>query len=283
METINSLGMLSFRSNIETYQYNDKYIVLYDDHRYLLNILFEALKIGIFVKTPNLIYFDAHDDACNPKINKKDLLKKWQAKDIKNISSRDFWSFVEFDLSHLDDNWLLAGMEFGLINNSVLIGQYEYDNIQDMNGNFQSSDGQNHELHSIKHLNQCLDSKGCLGDVTKTDMYRNILDIFEYNQPLYYRCFADEVKNPFVLDFDLDCFTTKFNEIRYAWPEEIFKKMYYDNDTVSDFMDRLISRSQFITICREPKCCGGLGESNKILGYLDRYFFNGSLGTLPIR
>ena len=42
METINSLGMLSFRSNIETYQYNDKYIVLYDDHRCLLNILFEA-------------------------------------------------------------------------------------------------------------------------------------------------------------------------------------------------------------------------------------------------
>lgn len=65
-------------------------------------------------------------------------------------------------------------------------------------------------------------------------------------------------------------------------PFKLFKNMYYDNDTVSYFMDRLIFRSQFITICREPKCCGGIGESNKILGHLNKYFFNGSLGTVPI-
>lgn len=52
---------------------------------------------------------------------------------------------------------------------------------------------------------------------------------------------------------------------------------------LSTQLNRLISRSQFITICREPKCCGGPGESNKILGYLDKYFFNGSLRTVPIR
>jgi len=36
-----------------------------------------------------------------------------------------------------------------------------------------------------------------------------------------------------------------------------------------------------ITISREPGCCGGMGESNKILQYIDRYWFKGALKTMP--
>ena len=89
--------------------------------------------------------------------------------------------------------------------------------------------------------------------------------------------------NPIVLDFDLDCFTTECENNVYAWPEAIFREKYYDNEEVRHFMHKLINRSTIITICREPTCCGGLGESNKILGYLDCYFFDGCLDTIPIR
>ena len=48
MGALTSLGQLSLRSNIETYLYDGKYIIVYDDHRCLLNVLFEAFKLGMF-------------------------------------------------------------------------------------------------------------------------------------------------------------------------------------------------------------------------------------------
>ena len=253
MQEITSIYGLSNHTNIEVFSFYDKYIILYDDHRSILNVLFETKKLGLFSTTPNLIFFDKHDDACNPQINAKDLLEKWGVERIEDVSSRDFWSFVEFDLSGIDDDWLLAGMELGLINNAVVIGQNENSNM--------------------------------ISAEIKEPYYETVRNIFEYNQPPHerYDKFSEEVTNPFVLDFDLDCFTTECEDNVYAWPEKILREKYYDNEEVQYFMHKLINRSTIITICREPACCGGLGESNKILGYLDRYFFDGCLDTIPIR
>ena len=278
MQEITSIYGLSNHTNIEVYSFHDKYIILY--------VLFETKKLGLFSTTPNIIFFDKHDDACNPQINAKDLFEKWGIERIEDVSSRDFWSFVEFGLSGLDDDWLLAGMELGLINHAVVIGQTENSNMRDLNNLFESSDGEVHELFDIYHLNYSLGSRGCLGDnVIKEPYYENVRNIFEYNQPPYgrYDKFSKEVTNPIVLDFDLDCFTTECENNVYAWPEAIFREKYYDNEEVRHFMHKLINRSTIITICREPTCCGGLGESNKILGYLDHYFFDGCLDTIPIR
>lgn len=285
MKELRSLGELTFRSNVEVYRYNEKYIIVYDDHRYVLNILFEAFKLGMFTSCPNIIYFDRHDDACNPNIVKSELFKRWGAAELKDVSSPNFWSFVEFNLGSLDDDWLLAGMELGLINNSVVIGQQDNSNILALSNCFVSTDGKAHELYSISHLNTSLGDRGCLGDnVIKEPYYTAVRNMFEYNQPPYgrYNKFSEEATTPFILDFDLDCFTTECEEKIYAWPETIFRRMYYEHDEVRFFMREIISRSQFITICREPGCCGGIGESNKILEYLDRYLFEGNLGTMSI-
>lgn len=289
MQTIASIYELSSHTNIDTYVFQEnKYIVLYDDHRSILNVLFEAKKLGLFNNTtPNLIFFDRHDDACNPdEICSKGLFKKWGVKKIEDVSSRDFWSFVEFDLSGLDDDWLLAGMELNLINHAVVIGNKENNNIRDMDNRFESSDGMVHELYDISHLNYSIGSRGCLGDsIIKQPYYENVRAIFEYNQQPYgsYDKFSKEVTKPFVLDFDLDCFTTECEDKTYAWPETIFRDKYYDNVDVRFFMEKIIERSSLITICREPCCCGGLGESNKILWYLDNYFFEGCLNTNSIQ
>lgn len=286
MQPITSIYGLSNHTNIEVYSFQDKYIILYDDHRTILNILFEAKRLELFGTPPNIVFFDRHDDACNPNKKANELLEKWGVDKIENVSSQNFWSFVEFDLSGLDDDWLLAGMELGLINHAVVIGQNENHNIHDMKNMFESSDGKLHELFDISHLDWSIGSRGCLGDnVIKEAYYKNVRNIFEYNQSPYgrYDKFSEEVTMPFVLDFDLDCFTTECEGKTHAWPEDIFKKKYFDNEDVQYFMHRLIERSTIITICREPACCGGLGESNKILRYLDCYFFDGCLNTIPIR
>lgn len=286
MQEITSIYGLSNHTNIEVYSFHDKYIILYDDHRSILNVLFETKKLGLFSTTPNLIFFDKHDDAYNPKINAKDLLEKWGVERIEDVSSRDFWSFVEFELSGLDDDWLLAGMELGLINHAVVIGQTENSNMRDMNNMYESSDRKRHDLFDIFHLDYSIGNRGCLGDsMIKEPYYKDVRNIFEYNQPLNvnYDKFSNEVTSPFVLDFDLDCFTTECENNVYAWPEVIFWEKYCKNQIVFQFMRHLIERSSFITICREPTCCGGLGESNKILEYLDHYFFDSSLDTTPIK
>lgn len=287
MLPVTCISQLSYHTNIETFPLgNDKHIILYDDHRCLLNILFEAHKLGLFPKTPNLLYFDRHEDACGTPTSKGKLLAKFNVKQIIDISARDFWSFVEFDLSEIDDDWLLTGMELGLINDAVLIGQKENSNISRMDNIYEDTDKGKHQIFSIRHLNDSLGCRGCLGDnVIKESYYENVRNILEYNQPPYGRHdkFSEELTRPIVLDFDLDCFTTECEEKRYAWPENIFKSMFYDNHTVNDFMQRMIERASFITICREPDCCGGIGESNKILSYLDKYLFYGYLGTTPLQ
>lgn len=286
MKPITSIYGLSYHTNIEVHHFNDKYIVLYDDHRCILNALFEAKKLRLFNSPPNIIFFDRHDDACNPDIRKQELFQQWNVERIEDVSSKDFWSFVEFDLNVLDDDWLLAGMELGLINHAVVIGQYENTNMQSKNHKYKSTDGIIHEMYDIPHLKQSIDSRGCLGDcIIKMPYYTRVRDIFEYNQPQpgHYNIFSENVTHPFVLDFDLDCFTTDIENKTLAWPEDIFREMYYDNTRVLYFMQQLMRRSTFITICREPECCGGLGESNKILGYLDKYFFEGCLETNPIQ
>lgn len=41
----------------------------------------------------------------------------------------------------------------------------------------------------------------------------------------------------------------------------------------------LIKDAKVITICREPDYCGSLGDSNRILEMLDRYYFEDCIRT----
>ena len=275
---MSKLYELSNRTNINTYTFRNKNIIVYDDHRTLLNVLFEAKKLHVFTQTPNLIYFDLHDDACW-LAHKSDLLDHIGVTDLSHVTSKQFWSFVEFDLGTMDDDWLLTGMELDLIKDAILIGQKRNHHIKDMDGCYKSEDGIEHKLYSILHLTQSLDGRGCLGDSQIVEPYfQNVRDIIQYHN----NKFDNVGVIPFVLDFDLDCFTTECQGKTYAWPEDIFRNEFVQSHNVEYFMSCLFDRATFITICREPDCCGGIGESNKILNYLDRYFFEGVLNTEPI-
>ncbi len=274
------LYKLKVRSNINVHSFNDKYIIIYDYHRTILNVLFEAKKQNIFRCTPNLIFFDYHDDAC---INapKSQLLKRMGVDKLEDATDKQFWSFVEFDLGTLDDDWLTVGMELDLIKNAIVIGAQKDGHIADYNNKYTSEDGNIHELYSIPHLVSSLDNRGCLGDsIIKEPYYQSVRDIIQYHQGHF--DYKEDI-NPFILDFDLDCFTTECQGRTFAWPEMIFVEDYEYNPKVHSFIHSLIEKASLITICREPGCCGGIGESNKILSYLDRYFFEGVLGTFPMR
>ncbi|MBR5167063.1 MAG: hypothetical protein IKW86_03215 [Salinivirgaceae bacterium] len=272
---------LSYRANVMTFDYNKKTIVIYDDHRWILNVLKCLSEDNFFEgKTPNIIYFDKHDDAAPLFPNTKDTIKQYNNKDKKGI--RDFWTIVEFDLNPNDDDWVTAGMEFDLINNAVCIGNECNDNILKWENHiYKAQDDIEHKGYCINHLEDELGSQGIIGDSTiKHSYYKDVRGILGYISATG----SLSPETPYVLDFDLDCFTTECRDYPYAWPERIFWEEYVNPcKNAYFFVQKLISNASIITICREPECCGGIGESNKILGYLDRYFFDGALRTEPIR
>lgn len=281
MIVIEALSDISKFANFEVYHFGEKEIIIYDDHRCILTVLFEARKLGLIDDLTNLITFDMHDDAKPVHPDTTRLLRELQKSDLSDMPSCDFKSFVEFDICNMDDDWVTVGMELGLINNIVNIGCEENFNIREWQNNFYVDMNQKeHSGFVIGHLRDELNRHGGrIADMTlqENDRIRKILGYVDSGVYPY----IQEGIN-FVLDFDLDCFTTICMSERYAWLERIFHNEYVDNEA-GYFIHELIRNAKFITICREPSYCGGIGETNRILGYLDKYFFMGSLGTISIK
>lgn len=265
-----SLPSIFLRNNVEKLSFKGKDIVLFDDHRTTLDVLFEIYKSGqLEGLVPNLVTFDYHEDCCDAG-KQEILLQKIGVKDLADATERQFWNFVEFDLSPSDDDWISAAVSLNLVRDVVIIGSEANNNVE----NYQNADDSEHKLFSISHLPSSVGNRGCLGDSCISEpYYSQVRDTMQY----HHGAFNDGLVYPFVLDFDLDCFSTEILGKQKAWPEEIFYQEYVKNDIVYSFMKQLIYRSSLITISREPECCGGYKESFKILSYLNKYFFESCL------
>lgn len=274
---INSLSSLSLLTGVEHYNYNRKDILVFDDHRTTLAVLFEAHRLGVFDgQIPNIVTFDYHEDCCEvPK--KSELMKMIGATDLDSTTSRQFWSFVEFDISKVDDDWIAVAQELNLAKDVTIIGNVANHNV-DNNEVIKDEDGNEHRRFSIPHLSFSLDNRGCLGDsMIKEQYYTAVRDTLQYhgwfdNAPVY----------PYVLDIDLDCFSADLRDKMVAWPKQMFVDEFFSTPERAAFINALINRASLITISREPGCCGGMGESHKILQYLDKYWFEGVLNTMPM-
>src|SRR5690606_2653711 len=88
-------------------------------------------------------------------------------------------------------------------------------------------------------------------------------------------------RREFVLDIDLDCFSTSVMERTISIPYEIIAEKlnevkranYHYYFTSRDFIKTLISDSEFTTMCFENGSCGGFRESHKIFNLVDEQFF----------
>lgn len=271
------LNELNGRVNVMTRQtVYDQMVIIYDDHRWLLNVLFAAIK---HIERPNLITFDAHDDAAQCA-KKSELLKQIGVDELTNATAKQFGAFVDYDQREDDGGWLTTAMELNLIDSVVNIGNRFGDNLEEMNGKYESEDGIEHNVFELsQNLEYELGSRGKLGDTCREDECRALRDLFGIE---YFYKGVDQmsIKEPYILDFDLDFFTmSSDNEPTHGWTERVLNRHFPVNSKQDLFLRKLIQDAHIITICREPDYCSSLGDSNRILSLLDRYYFEGQLGT----
>lgn len=283
---------LSSYSNINIYQYpedlrrenDDRRIVVYDDHRAILNVLYFAMQEGLFGdETPNVISFDRHDDAVPLSSSLKQKARRVKQNCFAQRNEKKMLQFVEFELRSLDDDWVRAGMELGLIKHYIGIGHKPEDtiNIDEGYETYRTLDRQEHRLYSNGHLDYEFGSCGVIGNINYG--WQQKRDDLLSDIPCTNSQFNNAPVAPYVFDVDLDCFAAEYDDHLMAWPEEIFFKHYRANIEVSSYVHKLIAQSSLITICREPGCCGGIGEANRILELLDYYWFEGALKTRRIQ
>lgn len=266
--TMIQLPYINKRNNVCSFTFNGKDIILFDDHRTTLDVLFEVYKSGkLEGMTPNLITFDYHEDCCDAG-DRDTLLRKIGVQNLNEASSQQFWNFVDFSMASGDDDWISAAMTLDLVRDVVIVGNEQNHNVD----NYKNNEFDIHHIYSIGHISGSIGNRGCLGDsCIKETYYQDVRDILQYHN----NTFDSGVVYPFILDIDLDCFSCEVQGHQLAWPEEVFRREYVEDEKTYDFMKQLIRRASLITISREHGCCGGLRQSYKILSYLDKYFFSG--------
>src|SRR5688572_9713564 len=98
---------IAHRSNIIHKTTSENEVVIYEDHRGIVNVLFHLKEKRKISEPLDIVMFDDHDDFCNP--NKEAL--KLANNFLKKPTREKLFSIVEFNLSSLDDDWVKFGME----------------------------------------------------------------------------------------------------------------------------------------------------------------------------
>lgn len=272
---------ISHRTNINHKIVTNSDVYIYEDHRTILNILFLKRKEKNEIFPVDIFLFDDHDDACKPSTEALKTISKFNKKPPSN---KDFWGFVEFDLNGLDDDWVKAGMELNLVNNVFLFNSME--SSIGFKEKYKTKSFGEKKIYNLGKLWNALGYHGCLNDLIKDKQYGELWSDIGWQYRQGDSRFDFKPKNHFILDIDLDCFSTNIYEKRMAIPEEIlvenFKRdlnpSYHFFYRPELFVSELIEKSEFTTICFENQFCGGFRQAHKIFDTIDYLFFEGQIG-----
>ncbi len=286
------MDSLNQRANVIVKRRGGKRVVIYEDHRYYVFVLWHAAFSAKIITPPiNVVCFDRHADF-------KDLMpttKEKLARLKERADPAQILQAVEWDLSIDDGDWLKAAMELGLVGDAILVGVHSEVTLEQAvkhcRGTYRTLNDGEHTVYSVGHLWDGLNHQGCLSDGAYFEELHTIWDALGWNPlPTYKGGFVETSKNgrQVALDFDLDCFShIPFDGLPIrAWPENDFVQLfaresnatYTPGWTSQTFAMELARRSPFISIAKESQCCGGMTESQRILEVVSRHLLTPALG-----
>lgn len=269
---------ISLRNNIIHKITTDYDVIIFEDHRSVINVLYHLFEQRKYKEPLDVVMFDYHDDYCQPT---QETLKKLY-KFLKKPSKEELNKIVEYDLNPLDDDWVKVGMELGLIGNVFLFNAEQ--TFIGFREDYRTKNFGTKYLYNVGNVWAALGYHGILNDPIKSE-YQQLWDDFgwELNEGKFH---FKEGRKKFIFDIDLDCFSTRVLDKTIAIPEEILiPKLteygnsyfhYYSNS--QEFMKELIKDSEVVTLCFENDCCGGIRQAYKIFNMVDEIFFDNQLG-----
>ena len=193
---------------------------LHEDHRWVLPMIFEAQEQGRLPRPVKVILFDRHTDSADPV--------DFAPFPLTYAALMDFCAHT---LSPHDDDWIVAGMRLGLLDDVFIFG------VDDRMGDLPKAVGDKVIMGRYQlpaHLPPDISARA--------------------------RAHLGWTETPILLDIDLDCFAYAYREQVLAWTSEIFDQQFPPGNPAEAF----VHRAGLITVCREAGCCGGEENADKI-------------------
>lgn len=199
---------------------------IHEDHRWLLPLLAYQQSTGQVTKPITLVMFDAHHDACDP--NDIDAVTAHQP---SSVTPDQVFDVCQDSLSKNDDDWVKAGMQLGLIKDAIIFGvTYHAPTVNPEV--YKDSQGGDHLIWVSTSLpSSQLEYQGGLSDHVKYETHQVLWDALDWKRQNGVFNFADDAA-PILLDLDLDCFSTRSNNVTFAWPDKIYEAEF---ETVSEY------------------------------------------------
>lgn len=274
-----SIPDISSRANVLSKITNHGQTLIYEDHRTILTVLFALQKQLDKTGPIDIVMFDKHDDFMDPSPEALEKIAEF----IKKPSLAKLYTLVEFDLNGIDDDWVKAGMELGLIGN-VFLFNAEVSQI-DFVKEYQTLRFGIKKMYNIGAVWDALDGRGYLSDLHRLNLLDKLWEDFGWTFEDAKFHFKND-RNPYILDIDLDCFTCNVYCKTVAIASEILEQKLYEGissthhsyyDSVS-FVKKLAEDSCVNTICFESNYCGGIRQAHQIFNKIDELFFDSELG-----
>jgi hypothetical protein len=199
--------------------WQEKPVLLHEDHRWVLPLVADAQSRGLLPKPVRVILFDRHTDAAEPG----PLTPATTADEVIERCERE--------LSHHDDDWIIAGIRLGLLADVFIFG------VDDRMGDLPKQVGDYGIFGRFE-------MPGKLGSVGVRA--QEVLDWTE---------------SPILLDIDLDCFAYAYRDRVMAWDESVFESEFGPSFT---HFQEFLNRAGMVTVCREAGCCGGEANADQI-------------------
>lgn len=181
------------------FEFEGKNVLLHEDHRWVLPMVFAAQERGLLPRPVKVVLFDRHPDAADPP----------PLAIGTDLTLATVIDICDRTIGKHDDDWITAGIELGLLDDVFIFG------VDDRMGELPKAVG-----------DRVIMGRYSLPAALPADLSARARAVLEWTD------------TPILLDIDLDCFAYPYREQVLAWSEEIFANQFLPDGFTRSLIDR---------------------------------------------